>query len=322
MSAVATPGSAGWWRRVKPVLAALLLAATVWALAGQWAPMMRALRGTSVQWGWIGAATLLVLATYALLVQAWRMLLGGWGGHLAYGDAVRIWTIANLGRWIPGKVWSVGALGILARDAGVNGVAAAGAALLGTALNLGAGCAVALVLGARALESLNPLWGRLAWAGLAAFLAVVVVLPRVLPTLLGTVARRRGVPLGEHQLGAATLWMVTGMQLLSWIGYGVAFWLFARGAAPSVSGNPGQFIAVFSASYLAGYLVLVAPGGVGVREGTLTALLVSMGMADTGDAVLLGVLSRGWLTVLEILPGVIGLLRLPQRSRSALRQSG
>ena len=36
----------------------------------------------------------------------------------------------------------------------------------------------------------------------------------------------------------------------------------------------------------------------------------AMGMATTGDAILLGILSRAWLTVLEILPGLVSLLLL------------
>ncbi|MBU6366261.1 MAG: flippase-like domain-containing protein, partial [Gemmatimonadetes bacterium] len=303
-------------------LMTVLLVATGWALAGQWGALKAAVRGSSVDWGWIGASTLFVLGTHAMLVQAWRLLLEGWGGRLSYGAAVQVWTIANLGRWIPGKVWSVGALGVLAERAGVNAIAAYGAALLGTALNLGAGCAVAMLLGAQALRAINPIWGRMVWIGLVAFLVAVAVLPRLLPVLLGRFARRRGVPMGARQLRAARLWSVVAVHFLSWVGYGVAFWLFTRGVAPAISGNPIAFIAVYAASYLAGYLVLIAPGGVGVREGTLAALLVSMGMASRGDAVLLGILSRGWLTVLEILPGLVSLLLLPRDSRTSLRRTG
>ena len=322
MAAAETRPARSGWQRARPVLVLVLLGATGWALAQQAPAMARALATTQVRWGWIAAATAVVLATYALLIQGWRLLLGGWGGELRYADAVRIWTIANLGRWIPGKVWSVGALGVLAAEQGVSGLAAAGAALLGTALNLGAGCAIAVLFGARALESLNPAWRWLAWGAAAAFVAIVLALPRMLPALLGNIARRRGVPLEQQHLPTSTLWLVTAMQGVAWVGYGAAFWMFARGATPAVSGNPWQFVALFSASYLAGYLVLIAPGGVGVREGVLTALLVAMGLASTGDAVLLGVLSRGWLTVLEIIPGLISLALHPRRARSALRPSG
>ena len=65
------------WQRVRPVLMLVLLIATGWALAQQAPAMSRALATTQVHWGWMAAATAVVLATYALLIQGWRLLLGG-----------------------------------------------------------------------------------------------------------------------------------------------------------------------------------------------------------------------------------------------------
>jgi uncharacterized membrane protein YbhN (UPF0104 family) len=63
-------------------------------------------------------------------------------------------------------------------------------------------------------------------------------------------------------------------------------------------------VAVFTLSYLAGFLALPAPGGIGVREVSLGALLVGSGLTTTAEATLLVVASRLWLTVLEVLPGL------------------
>jgi uncharacterized membrane protein YbhN (UPF0104 family) len=80
------------------------------------------------------------------------------------------------------------------------------------------------------------------------------------------------------------------------------------------------FIAVFTASYLIGYLVLFSPGGLGFREAALTVLLVGVGAAGQGDAVILGVTSRLWLTVLEVLPGLVSLLVRPAPQRAVLHR--
>ena len=53
----------------------------------------------------------------------------------------------------------------------------------------------------------------------------------------------------------------------AWLGYGVALWLLARGLLPRRGWRLRLAIAVFTASYLAGFLALFAPGGLGVREG-------------------------------------------------------
>ncbi len=319
----------GTWRERgvlhHPALKFLLLLLTAvffaWALHGQWTDMRASAREVHVEWRWIAAASVVVLAVYAMLIQSWRLLLRGWGGELAYWPAVRIWTIANLGRWIPGKVWSVGALSVLAAREGVSGAAAAGAAVLGTLLNIGAGFGVAVITGAEGLDAVYPGFRTGALFATAVFVAGVLALPLILPPVLGWFAAKRGVPMAGKQLTAGTLWGATAMNAASWLGYGVAFALFSRGVTPRISSDPALFIAVFTASYLIGYLVLFSPGGLGFREAALTVFLVGVGAAGQGDAVILGVTSRVWLTVLEVLPGIVSLLVLPASQRAALQRA-
>lgn len=310
--------------RVALVLTALGFLA--WGFADQWRELQRAIAAATdavrLSWGWIMAASVLVLATHALLVQSWRMLLAEWGGHLRYPQAVQIWTIANLGKWIPGKVWQVGVMSMMATDAGVSGVGAAGAALLGTLLNIGAGFGVSAITGAAALDAIQPGLQRVALGLALAFVAGVVALPKLLPPLLTRFARWRGVEATERRLSHRTLWTATAINALAWLAYGVAFQWLTRGVTPSVSGNPGLFIAVYTASYLLGYLAVFSPGGLGIREGAIVALLVALGMTGQGEAAILSVASRVWIILLEVLPGVISLVLLPPGQRAALRRSG
>src|SRR5256886_12793218 len=79
--------------------------------------------------GWIALSALVVFLTYAIQVESWRRVLAGWAQHLSYGRAARIWLVVNLGRYIPGKVWSVAGLVVLAQRAGVETWAAGRSAL-------------------------------------------------------------------------------------------------------------------------------------------------------------------------------------------------
>lgn len=297
--------------RVWQVAQALLLIATLWwagrALASQWSELQRSAANTTVQWGWVALASAIVLGTYAMLIQSWRLLLGGWGSTLRYPAAVRIWTIANLGRYIPGKLWSIGALGVLAKREGVSAVAAASAAILGTLLNIGAGFGIMALSGARTLGAIKPWLQNVSLVVSVLFVIGTVLLPMVLPPVLATVARWRGLPPQSQHLPARTLWIATAMNALSWIGYGLAFAALARGIAPFTAVNPAVFIVLWTASYVGGYLVLYAPGGIGVRDVALSTGLVALGVATAGDAALLAIGSRVWLTVLEILPGLVAL---------------
>ena len=306
-------------RRVWLAVQALLLVATLgWtarALVRQWDDVRVVAAATDLRWGWIVLASVIVLATYAMLIQSWRMLLGGWGGQLSFGSAARIWTIANLGRYIPGKLWSIGALGMLANRAGVSGVAAAGAAILGTALNVGAGFGILALSGARSLGAFAPWLQFASLAVAAAFVVGTVMLPQILPSVIRRVNQWRGLPPMETQLPAGTLWLATGINAVSWLCYGLAFAAFARGVAPQILADPWLFIVIWTASYLSGYLILFAPGGIGVREGVMVGGLVSLGLASSADATWIALASRLWLTVWEVLPGLVALLLAPLSAR-------
>lgn len=290
---------------------ALLIAVFVWAggaLAVQWSDLRAAAASAHVEWTWVIGASLIVLATYAMLIQSWRLLLSGWGSALRFPAAARIWTIANLGRYIPGKVWSIGALSFLAKREGVSGVSAAGAAILGTMLNIGAGLGIMSIGGARVLGAFQKPW--LQTAAIVASVAFVVgtlLLPVILPPVLTRVARWRGIPEPAQHLPARIIWIATLMNALSWASYGVAFALFAKGVAPQVVASIPLFIVIWTSSYVSGYLVVLAPGGLGPREVVLTGGLTTLGLATVGDAAFLALASRVWLTVWELLPGLVAL---------------
>jgi uncharacterized membrane protein YbhN (UPF0104 family) len=288
----------------------LIAAALVWAfkaLSAQWQEVRASILGVDIHWHWVLLSSAIVLATYAMLIHSWRILLSGWGSRLPYFTAVRIWTIANLGRYIPGKVWSIGALGVMAKKEGVSGVAAAGAAILGTLLNIGAGFGIMALSGSRTLGAIEPWLQRVAMLVSVTFFVGTLLLPRILPVVLNRVATWKGLPEITRQLPARILWMSTAMNAASWVLYGLAFTVLAKGITPGIAGNPGLMIVIWTASYLSGYLMFLVPGGIGFRDAAMFGALVTLGVAGTADAAVLTLASRVWLTVLELAPGLLAL---------------
>jgi uncharacterized membrane protein YbhN (UPF0104 family) len=321
-------GSMGkrWWSRpeVSVLFLIVAFASLGWALVGQWSEIRAvgagAFVGKRFAWPWVVLGSLLVLATHAILVQSWRLLLRGCGGALPFGRAVSIWTIASLGKWIPGKFWQIGAMGSLAGRHGVSPMAATGAAVLGTLINVGTGFCIASVTGAAALDAIRPRLALYARAAAIAFFIGLLALPAVLPQLRDQLARWGRIPTVALHLTARDVLLAALMNAASWIGYGLAFACFVRGVAPEVSGDLTFFVALYSASYLVGFLILFSPGGLGFREAALVALLVGTGTSGPGEATILSLFSRVWLTLLEVLPGVASLLLLSSVNGVALRR--
>ena len=89
--------------------------------------------------GWIAGSVVMVFLTYAMQIESWRRILAGWSQRLPFGPAARTWSVANLGRYVPGKVWSVAGLVVLAQQAGVAPGPAAASAFVIQAVSLGSG---------------------------------------------------------------------------------------------------------------------------------------------------------------------------------------
>lgn len=239
---------------------------------------------------------LLVWSMYAMLIEAWRRMLAGWGQGLAPLPAARIWVLSSLGKYVPGKVWAIAGMALMAREAGVAPWAATSSAILLQALSVGTGAAVAAIAGGPAIEAYRP--GVLPWfwvGGAAAVSGVVALLyPPVSRRLLSLAGMAPDVPTP----GAGPILLGLISNLLAWVGYGVAFWLLAAAVLPNSTLQPAAALAAFSASYVIGLVALIAPGGLVVREGLLIAML--SGSLGLGPATALALASRVLLTITEL----------------------
>jgi uncharacterized membrane protein YbhN (UPF0104 family) len=305
---------------------AAFLVAVIWfaydRIAEQWAGAPVA--GLDLRWGWIGAAAALVLATYGLLIQVWVAHLRAWGVRLPFGQAARLWFVANLGRYIPGKIWGLGTMAVMARQRNVAPVAALGSSITVMGIGMVAGFAVVVATGAGVIDAVLAEGGVAAPPGAVAGAALVAVLllaatPLIVPRLIRVASRSARPPIAPPDLAPRSVWLVAVGTAMSWILYGIAFSWFVRGILDVAAGGVAGYIAVYTASYLLGLIALI-PGGIGVREGGLVLGLEALGLATAPEALLLAVTSRIWLTILEIVPGTVLLLvgtRPPASGREA-----
>lgn len=292
----------GWLWAAQLAVTAAVAALVAGSLARNWTEF-RALHVTlAVRPALLAAAVLTVGATYAVQIEAWRRILAGWRQRIGFATAARTWSLANLGRYLPGKVWSVAGLVVLARRAGVDTAPAAASAFVAQAVTLGAGAAVAAAVTPHATSP----W-RLAGAALAALGTVAALSWAPTARRLGRLA---GATTPLEPLPVLAVLASAALAAVAWLGYGAAFWLLARGLVAGVSLPLTTATGIFAVGYMLGWLALFAPGGVGVRELVFIGLLApSLG---GGGALALSVASRLLLTALE---AAAALLTLPIRHR-------
>lgn len=289
-----------WWFVVLQVLLAVGVGYYVWrALRANWDQLATVGSSLTFRAGPVLGSAGVVLATYGLLIEGWRRVVDALGQRLRWRDATRIWTLSNLGRYLPGKVWAIVGLAALAQAAGVSGWAATAAALAMQVLSVGTGAGMAA---AAAPDAVNP-----AWLAVALGLVALTVAALASPPLVRRLSRAAAGPLtsGFAVPRRGPLLLATAVTLGAWAGYGFALWLLARGVLATPHGlTPWRAAGAFAASYVVGLLAVFAPGGVGVREGMLFGLLQpTLGAAD---AFALAVASRVLLTGTELAAAGLG----------------
>lgn len=263
--------------------------------------------------GLLVLAALVVWSGYAALIAGWRGVLRGWNETLAPWQAGRIWALSSLGKYLPGKIWAVAGMVVMAQRAGVRPVAAAGSALVMQLLAMGTGAAVVALTGVLALATDG--WLRL---GLIAVLVASVAGTLVLLQTgwLNRILAR--LPGGVDQVATPTPLSILGgvaANVLAWGAYGVAVWLLARALIPEVSFPLLTTIGAFAASYIVGFLVLLVPGGLGVREGVFVLML--QGVVGLAPATAIALASRLLFTLTEVGVAVLFLLFPKGGSRAA-----
>ncbi len=298
----------GWtWRRTGTLAAQLALTAMVTIF------VFRALGGTledalaldraflAPRPGPLALATLLLLAGYGGAARLWGHMVGELGGRdPGTRLSVQMLLAANLGRYVPGKIWQLAGLAVLARRRQMSAAVATGAALLvqGFALAATAVWGLPAFLG----ESAGP-GSRAAMWTLAILLVLVAAasVPSVTAgatRLLFRVARRDPGDAPRPGIGFGPRWLL--LHLALWGVYGGAFLLLLVGLGFDLP--PLEAVSAFSAAYLLGNLFVPAPAGVGIREVALAGLLLDpLG----GAAMPVAILTRVWMTAVEVIPAMI-----------------
>jgi len=299
------------------IAAALVLYYIGRTLLAQWNQYRSQPLETDVHWLPIVGSAALVLATYALLIQTWRLLMGAAGAPLNFANAARIWCVSNLGRYMPGKIWQITTMGVMTQRAGVSAATAASSALLSTLINIACGVAITLALSWRWLERIDTSARAIAIVLIIGALVGLAALPVVLPALARMVSRVIGREVALDTPSRARVAGAVGGNLLAWVLYGFAFQWFVAGVLGGAAGAAWQYLAVFTASYVVGYLFLFLPGGIGPREGVMVALLTALQLTTYKQAWVVAGASRVWLTVLEIVPGILFVASDAARRRSS-----
>lgn len=285
---------ASWGRLVRHLFVVAVVVAVVVLLWRQRADVGRALETISV-----GRILLsLVLGVFGAWLPGvvWRDLLVAQGYPTPAMAGQRAFFIAQLGKYLPGGIWSLVAQVSMAREMKIPGRQAATASFLGLALSI---IGALLVAGGTLPFAVPTLVTHYWWAFLAIPVLVVLLHPRSVEWWSGTafrILRRPGEPI---RLSWAVLVRSVVLLLISWVALGLHFGVLVQGLKSGHSSMWLLGIGVFALAWVAGFLIVIAPAGAGVREAAL--VLGFVGMLPAPEVLTVAVLSRVLLVVVDVL---------------------
>ncbi len=246
-----------WLTAARIAFLVLALGFAWWGLSDQWSAIVDAM--ASLAWWRVLLAQALVVVGLMLTSGVWRTVVRGYDAELPARPARSIFFVGQLGKYIPGGVWSLGAQAAMATRYAVPPRVTVAVGLVFLGLHV----LTAAPVGVLVLPDLDaPLWAVVALGAALLALAASPVVDRA-----GTWAAG-----ARLDLGARTRLRILAVMLVVWAAYGAA----SRLLVPPPDADAGTLALVtgaVAAAYLVGVLVVIAPAGVGAREATLGFLL-------------------------------------------------
>jgi uncharacterized membrane protein YbhN (UPF0104 family) len=344
-------------RRYWPALKAVLAAAILFTIGRQfWRDLQEPeLWRRPLHPGWLLLSALLYLLWMGSSALYWYRLLGHLGQRPPAGAALRAYYVGHLGKYLPGKAWALFLRASLIRGGGVRLGLATLTSLYEVLTTMASGALVAVVLFAllapdtgvtldratlRRLLQLQAPAATVLERWVAVPLALLLLVPLLLvllPPAFNRLVHHLALPFREQE--AARLppirlgYLVEGLLLtaVGWLVLGASLGAALCGIlGPDLAWSAegaGRLPAIIGLSYVAGFVILVAPGGLGVREFFLrlflTPELLAMGLLTKnaeGTAALTALVLRLVWTLAE-LPLAAVLYKLPQRSSVSSQKS-
>ncbi len=247
----------------------------------------------------------ILTATWLWIILAWIWLLQRFGAFLEWRDAYRIWFLSNIVRYIPGNVWQFLGMVYLCEQKGIGKLQTLASIGMHQALANSTGLLVAMLYYLWVQDTV--LLSRVLPMVILLPLAFIALQPSLYLRFLTRVLARVGrLPLTIQfaPLDGPVFGLV---YVFSWILYGAAFTLLVNSIYPLSSPWEWPYLTVvFAASYVIGFLSLLTPSGLGVREGVMILLLAPAFSLPV--ATVISVVSRLWMISGELFGTGVALL--------------
>jgi uncharacterized membrane protein YbhN (UPF0104 family) len=257
-------------------------------------------------------STLLFVLSYFIQTWAWYLITLKLGIAVSIRETLESWFYSQLGKYLPGKVWLLLGQFYFYESKGKSREKISLALYL-EVLTILLAAGLLSVIGTVSFKEANPFYTKIEiwWMLLLLILVFLSLYPKFLQKILNWILilfRKEPVILSISYRDISWILLVC---IFSWIIGGIGFWIFVDSVF-SISSQHILFLTgALAFSSILGLIAIFAPSGLGVREGVLVYLLSYL--MPEGVAVIISILTRIWMTLIEI--GLIGVIYLVSQFR-------
>jgi hypothetical protein len=248
-------------------------------------------------WGVFAGSMLLYFAYKLTLASLWHYITKTAGAGIGYADAVTAYLYSILGKYIPGKVFMLAAR-IPAYER--NGVPVRKVAVCFLLEN------VCTLLGAGFLFLISLLFfpnELLSDYGPAVILLIILFFICIHPKIINFFLKLIGKLIKKQDMELpfkyTDMLKIVTLFIGNWLIVGTGFYLLVSSIYPLAFNQLLYVGGVYGLSAIIGIISIFAPSGIGVREGVM---ILGLGLIMPNEyAVIIGVVSRLWATVAELI---------------------
>jgi glycosyltransferase 2 family protein len=285
---------------VRYLLLIAIVGFAVFYLINQWQGVSAAI--AEISWQSLALSFLLVLLGLAAGTMSWVSVLNGLGPKVPVARAAQVMLVGQLGKYVPGSVWSYVMQMELGRQYGilrprvlVTGLYAAGIGVVSS-----------LILGALALPVVFQQHTYLTWLFVLLPIGLVCLHPKVMTWLASLVLRLFRRPPLEHQVTFAVVGKAVGWALLSYMLYGLHLWLLVNSLVDPDWQTLVLLTGAMALGFTVGLFAFVFPSGVGVREAILVGAMTMLLTVPQASA--MSLVSRMMFTAADLLAAGVAVL--------------
>ncbi|MFP4459291.1 MAG: lysylphosphatidylglycerol synthase domain-containing protein [Candidatus Zixiibacteriota bacterium] len=252
---------------------------------------------STVDIGRLIASYLVLIIGYILFGLMWIMIIRGHGEIMPIKIGCSIYFLANLFRYIPGKVMQGVSMVYFAKKRGISVTTALSSTVIHQIVFIISGVTISIIFLPPSLFGQE--YAHLSYLRIFGLALVIFIYPPFLNFAIRTVSKLTKKELPKIDISFAKLLYYWLFGILVWLVNGIALAIFTSAFKDISFYNFTNVIAIYPTGYVIAFMAIIFPGGIGIREGVFAFFLKDIVGKPLNIAI--GGLSRVWIMAMELI---------------------